>query len=185
MPSGPRKRHAACVTTEYAVRPVRAHEWRQVRQLRLAALSDEAAPIAFLQTYDEAAARPDGFWQERVEASAIDAGTDATARQLIAVHEDGTWVGGIVALVDAAGTPAASNVVAVHLLPEHRGRGVVQQMLEEAADWLRERGLHEARLHVHADNARAQRAYAKAGFTPTGARFTSTIGPEIEMARPL
>jgi ribosomal protein S18 acetylase RimI-like enzyme len=169
----------------YSVRPVRAHEWRQVRQLRLAALSDEAAPIAFLQTYDDAAARPDGFWRERVEASAVDAGTDATARQFIAVHEDGTWVGGVVALVDAAATPSAGNVVAVHLLPEHRGRGVVQQMLAEATGWLRERGLQEARLHVHADNVRAQRAYAKAGFTRTGTSFTSTIGPEIEMATPL
>lgn len=173
------------MSAPYTVRAVRAHEWRQVRDLRLTALCDEAAPIAFLQTYAEAAARPDEFWRERGEASAVEAGPDATARQFVAVHEDGTWVGGVVALVDAAGTPSASNVVAVHVLPAHRGAGVVQQLLDQATGWLRERGLREARLHVHADNVRAQRAYAKAGFSPTGARFDSSIGPEIEMARPL
>ena len=173
------------MTTGYTVRPVRAHEWREARSLRLAALSDEAAPVAFLTTWAEATARTDDSWADQTAQSSADAGPGARARQFVAVHADGTWVGSVVALLDAVETPSGSNVVAVYLRPEHRGRGVLQRLLDEAAGWLRERGLGEARLHVHADNLRAQRAYAKAGFAPTGVRFDSSIGPEIEMARPL
>ena len=169
----------------YTVRPVRAHEWQEARALRLAALSDDAAPVAFLQTHEAVAAYPDKLWQERVRSSSVDAGDNAGARQFVAVHADGTWVGSVVALVDAVETPAASNVVAVYVRPDHRGLGVLQRLMEEAAGWLRERGLGEARLHVHAENIRAQRSYRKAGFAPTGARFETAIGPEIEMARPL
>jgi hypothetical protein len=34
----------------YTIRPVRAHEWREIRALRLDALLDEVAPIAFLDS---------------------------------------------------------------------------------------------------------------------------------------
>ena len=39
-------------------------------------------------------------------------------------------------------------------------------------------------LGVHRDNARAQGAYRRAGFAPSGVTFTGSIGPEIEMVRP-
>ncbi|MGY1754159.1 GNAT family N-acetyltransferase [Blastococcus sp. SYSU D01042] len=137
----------------YDVRAVRAHEWREARALRLAALSDEAAAVAFLTTYAEAAGRSDEFWADQVARSSTDAGPDAPARQFVALHADGTWVGSVVALADAAETPSASNVVAVYLRPGHRGLGVLQRLLDEAAGWLRERGLGEA-----AARARRQRA---------------------------
>ena len=60
--------------------------------------------------------------------------------------------------------------------------GVGDGVLQAATDWLRERGVSRARLYVHADNARAQRCCERSGFRPTGARFTGTMGPEIEMA---
>ncbi|MBB1246684.1 hypothetical protein GL263_24485 [Streptomyces durbertensis] len=44
------------IDTDCAIRPVRPEEWPQVKELRLAALRDPAAPIAFLETYEEAAA---------------------------------------------------------------------------------------------------------------------------------
>ena len=180
------------MTTRYAVRPVRADEWREIKALRLRALSDEAAPMAFLESYGEAEARPDGFWQERAQGSAPDAGARAGARQFVAVTDDGTWVGTAAALVEEAGDvdfegrvveAAGGHVVGVFLLPEHRGRDVMGRLLEAIVDWLRELGLSRARLYVHADNIRAQRCYEKYGFRPTGARFTGTMGPEIEMAR--
>ena len=40
-------------------------------------------------------------------------------------------------------------------------------------------------LDVHADNARARRAYERCGFRPSGLRFTGSIGPELEMVREL
>src|SRR4051794_26586994 len=51
-------------------RRVRADEWEQVRDLRLAALQDDAAPIAFLETYQKAASEPDEFWQGRTSGGA-------------------------------------------------------------------------------------------------------------------
>ena len=41
--------HARAMT--YTIRAVRAHEWREIRALRLAALQDEVAAIAFLDTW--------------------------------------------------------------------------------------------------------------------------------------
>jgi ribosomal protein S18 acetylase RimI-like enzyme len=182
------------VTAQYEIRPVHADEWRQIKALRLRALSDEAAPMAFLESYAEASTRPDGFWEDRARGSSVEAGPGAGARQFVAVTEDGGWVGTAVALVEKAGDAdfqgavierSGGHVVGVFLCPRHRGRGVVGRLLQAVTDWLRETGLEHARLYVHADNARAQRSYEKAGFRPTGTRISGSIGPEIEMARTL
>jgi RimJ/RimL family protein N-acetyltransferase len=182
------------VTPQYEIRPVHADEWRQIKTLRLHALSDEAAPMAFLESYAEASTRPDGFWEDRARGSSVEAGPGAGARQFVAVTEDGGWVGTAAALVEKAGDVdfegavigrSGGHVVGVFLCPRHRGRGVVGRLLQAVTDWLRETGLEHVRLYVHADNARAQRSYEKAGFRPTGRRISGSIGPEIEMARTL
>jgi RimJ/RimL family protein N-acetyltransferase len=178
----------------YTVRPIRAHEWREVQALRLEALQDEAAPIAFLESYAEIQTRPDEFWQARAHAASSDAGPDAGARQFIAVDESGHWVGSAVAIVEEPGgqdlagrTIAASSgqIVGVYLRPDHRGRGVMQELFEGVLHWMRERGLLSARLYVHLDNVRARAAYEKSGFRATGASFRGPAGEEIEMARVL
>ena len=178
----------------YEVRPVRAHEWREIKDLRLRALADEAAPMAFLESHAEASTRPDGFWQDRARGSSVEAGPGAGARQFVAVTEDGGWVGTAVALVEKAGDvdfegatveKSGGHVVGVFLSPDDRGQGVLERLFEAVTDWLRDVGLDHVRLYVHAENARAQRAYEKSGFRPTGRQISSTVGPEIEMARTL
>jgi RimJ/RimL family protein N-acetyltransferase len=169
------------VTRQYTIRAVRAHEWREVRDLRLDALSDEAAGTAFRESHREAAARPDRFWQDRTRSSSLDAGPGAGARQFVAVAGDGRWVGTAVALVEEAG----GHVVGVYVVLKHRGRGVAGDLLRAVTDWLRELGLDRVRLHVHADDVRARRAYERSGCRPTGTRRTGTIGPELEMAHAL
>jgi len=182
------------VATQYQVRPVRADEWNEIKALRLVALSDEVAPLAFLESHAEAAARPDAFWQERARASSVDAGPNAGARQFVAVTVDGTWVGTAVALVERAGDrdfadsiieTSGGHLVGVYLHPDHRGRGVLGDLVAAATGWLHDLGLDRVRLYCHEDNGRARRAYEKAGFAPTGARVTSVVGPEIEMAMTL
>ena len=182
------------MTPRYEIRPVRAHEWREIRALRLSALADEAAAIAFLESPEGAAARPDEFWQDRARGSSVDAGEEALARQFVATSEDGTWVGTAVALVEEVGQRDYAGsvidrrggaVVGVYLRPEHRGHGVMEDLLDALTAWLQSRGLPRARLNVHADNARARRLYEKAGFRATGTQFISSIGPEIEMEREL
>jgi RimJ/RimL family protein N-acetyltransferase len=180
--------------TRYVIRPVHAHEWREIKALRLLALSDEAAPIAFLESYEDAAARPDEFWQERARGSSVEAGPRADARQFVAVTGDGEWIGTAVGLVetvgdvDFQGTPigrTGGHVVGVFLSPAHRGRGLLGELFPAVIDWLREVGLDHVRLFVHADNRRAERSYEKLGFTPTGTRISASIGTEIEMAMTL
>lgn len=82
-----------------AVRPIRADEWREVKELRLSALSDPAAPIAFLDTYERAAAKPDSFWRKR----AGDAAEGTRVRQFVAEDgRDGAWTGSVTVQIGRA-----------------------------------------------------------------------------------
>ncbi len=54
----------------YVVRSINADEWPAAKALRLVALRDPIAHLAFLETYEQAAARPDSFWQERAAGAA-------------------------------------------------------------------------------------------------------------------
>ena len=178
--------------TRYDIRPVHASEWREIKALRLRALADEAAPMAFLESHAEASSRPDGFWQDRARASSVEAGPGAVARQFVAITADGDWVGTAVGLVEKAGdvdfagapvTRPGGHVVGVFLHPDHRARGLLGWLFQSVTDWLREAGLDHVRLNVHADNVRAQRSYEKLGFTRTGKLVSASIGTEIEMGR--
>lgn len=177
---------------DVAVRAIRADEWRAVRELRLRALRDEAAAIAFLDTFANAAARTDDFWIVRATAASSDAGAGARARQFVAVAPDGTWVGSVSALIERAGDRdfegneirhSGGALVGVYVEPGFRGQGLIERLLDAAADWVRESGLDAVRLMVHADNLRAQTAYRRAGFRATGVTVESSIGPELEMVR--
>ncbi|MFS0893763.1 N-acetyltransferase family protein [Microbacterium sp. 179-I 3D3 NHS] len=171
------------------VRRVRADEGERVRDLRLDAVRDVAAPIAFLSTFEEEAGRDDDFWAARAAGSAEG---DAVA-QFVAETAD-EWVGTVTVIRRSPGetdhhgrpvTAARGDVVGVYVRPEHRGSGTIGALLDAAADWARSRGDRALSLDVHEDNARAQAAYRRAGFHDTGGRFTASIGPEIEMSRPL
>ncbi|MEL7977889.1 GNAT family N-acetyltransferase [Isoptericola sp. F-RaC21] len=172
------------------VRRAREDEWRETRDLRLAALQDPAAPVAFLETHEQAAARPDAFWQERARGNA----TSDTVAAFVAVDDDGRWVGTTTGLVeepgatDVLGGPVEQrqvHLVGVFLRPEHRGAGVLGALFDAVQGWARGLGVERARLCVHVDNPRAQAAYRKLGFTPSGGRFLLEQGEELELVRAL
>src|SRR5699024_7994319 len=54
------------------LRPIRATEWRQARDLRLRALQDQDAAIAFFTTYAEATARTEEQWRSSTAAVSVD-----------------------------------------------------------------------------------------------------------------
>ncbi|WP_369218228.1 GNAT family N-acetyltransferase, partial [Streptomyces flavofungini] len=123
------------MTDEYVVRAVRAEEWPQVKELRLAALRDPAAPVAFLETYETAAARPDSFWQERAAGSSH----QTSARQFVVVGPDGDWAGSVTVLIEEPGAKDVfggvieqrqAHLVGVFVRPEHRGRGLTDALFE-------------------------------------------------------
>ncbi len=171
------------------VRRVRAEEWERVRDLRLDAVRDPLASIAFLHSYEAEAAHPDEFWQDRAANAAAG---DAVA-QFIA-EADGEWIGTVTVIRWKAGdtdhhgrsvSDSRGDVVGVFVRPDNRASGTVDALLGAAADWARALGDGALTLDVHVDNARAQAAYRRAGFADTGGRFTGSIGLELEMSRPL
>jgi RimJ/RimL family protein N-acetyltransferase len=177
---------------DHVVRPIRPEEWPAVKELRLAALQDPMAPIAFLESYEQAAARQDVFWMQR---AARGAGEDSGVRQFVAEAPDGEWAGTVTVIVEepASSSPSGgvverrqAHVVGVYVRPEHRGSGLLGAMLEAALEWSWSvAGVERVRLLVHERNGRAEAAYRKAGFERTG--MTGPIpgggeGREVEMA---
>lgn len=178
------------------VRRVRADEWELARDLRLEALQDPAAPMAFLESFEQSVARPDDFWIGRAQKAAAGGRTNQLLALVLRAGE-GTSV---TALDDVAGTVTVrilepgdldgqgratvvrrALLVAVYVRPAHRGTGVIETLVDEAAQWCSEQGVGELYLGVHADNARAQGAYRRAGFVPIGEPWAGIIGPEIDM----
>ncbi len=173
----------------WVVRRILADEWERVRGLRIEAVSDPHASIAFLSTREQELEHDDAFWRERAAEAA--AGDDA-AQFVAAVADD--WVGTATVLVRPAGVVdhtgrtvyiSRADVVGVYVRAEHRGSGLIDALLDAAAAWAAERGQTRLSLDVHVDNARAQAAYRRAGFVPTGVTFTGPIGRELEMVRSL
>lgn len=169
------------------VRRVLLHEWQKVRALRLEAVSDPDAAMAFLRTREEEEERPDAFWQQRTANAAM----SQDSAQFIA-EAGSRWVGSASVLLRRAGTldhvgnrvaESRADIVGVFVAPTYRGQGLVGRLFDACGEWAAAHGHRDLTLDVHADNARAQAAYRKVGFEPTGVRFTSTIGPELQMRR--
>lgn len=181
---------------DHVIRPVRADEWREAKELRLAGLADPAAPVAFLETTEQANAHPDSFWQERTAGASSGIG----ARQFVAEGPDGTWAGTVVVLTEQPGNvdffgldieAAQGHVVGVFVRPEFRGIGLTERLFESALEWawsLEEPQLERVRLYVHNQNERAEGFYRKFGFVRTGKTAPGPAGMpdthEVEMVFP-
>jgi ribosomal protein S18 acetylase RimI-like enzyme len=172
-----------------SARRVRADEWQLVRSLRLESTADPDAAIAFLESHEDVAARTDDFWRART----ADAARSETVAQFVAVRGDES-VGSLSVIVRATGQKdhlgryiddRRADVVGVWVRPDSRGTGAVDALLAAAAEFVTGSGLRRMQLDVHRDNHRAQAAYGRSGFEPTGETFTGPIGPEIVMARDL
>lgn len=168
---------------QITVRRVRMSEADRVRSIRLEALRDPAAAIAFLETIEQAEQRPLDFWQERAVGAAL---SDDAAQFIAESGRD--WVGTVSVLIPRAQSeesPARAGVVAVYVRPSHRGSGILDSLLKSAAEWARGQGRDELVLDVHVENARAQRAYERLGFRASGETWKSSNGLEREMVRAL
>jgi GNAT superfamily N-acetyltransferase len=167
------------------IRRVRADEGADIRRLRLEALTDPVASIAFLETTEQALARPDAEWQERAERNA----TASDQAGFVAVLA-GEHVGSVVVITRRAGEPDyfqrvptvdTATLVGVYLSPRARGRGVIDALIAAATAWAREAGFPELTLDVHERNVVAIATYRRAGFEVVG-EFAGDDGREIAMA---
>lgn len=177
-------------SSRVTVRRVRQEEWSRLRDLRLEALGDPVAHLAFVETLDAALARPDDFWRERTRAAA--AGTDVV--QVVAVDERDDLVGTVTGLVTRPGerdylgrtdTALRAAIVGVYVRPAHRGRGVLEQLLAAVEAWLVDQGVRRVHLHVHERNDRARRAYVRAGYTAVPGLVEVAGAPHHELVREL
>ncbi|WP_029382169.1 GNAT family N-acetyltransferase [Streptomyces leeuwenhoekii] len=175
---------SAPVSGDWVIRAVRADEWAAVRALRLAALRDPVARIAFLESYEAAADRPESFWRERAAGAAEGA---AGARQVVAEVPGGAWAGTLTVLIEEAGTTdwaglpverRQGHVVGVYVRPEWRGTGLTGALFDAGLAWAWRRGAERVRLIVHEDNGRAQGCYRKLGFVPSGVSVPMQGAPE-------
>jgi RimJ/RimL family protein N-acetyltransferase len=152
------------------VRPVRPGEWPAVRELRLAALADPLAPVAFDEPLETARARPDAEWRDRTRQ----ASEGGPHRQFVAVAPGGRWAGSVLVLVAEPGSPTyrgdpvterTASLVGVYLRPEYRGTGAFTALFDAAVGWARALpGVRRIGLAVHEGNPRAEAAYRRAGF---------------------
>jgi GNAT superfamily N-acetyltransferase len=145
--------------------------WRDYRAIRLAALAE--APYAFGSTLAEERRLREPDWRARL-----------TDRAQFVVRHRGEAVGTIGGVVEDG-----AELVSLWVHPAWRGRGVGDLLVQAVLDWAREQGHPEVRLWVSADNAPAERLYARHGFVRTGESQPVTPGDptrrEFAMARAL
>ncbi len=52
----------------------------------------------------------------------------------------------------------------MYVVPEHRGKGINQKIVDALKRWTKDQGIAEMRLEVYCNNLPAKRAYEKIGF---------------------
>jgi GNAT superfamily N-acetyltransferase len=175
---------SASVPGDYVIRSIRADEWPAVKELRLRALRDPVAHLAFLETYEDAVGRSDAYWQERAAGAAEGM---SGAQQIVAVGPGGQWLGTLTVLMEEAGTTdwagfpvdrKQGHVVGVFVRPEWRGSGLTKALFDAGLEWAWAAGAERVRLIAHEENGRAQGFYLKAGFTPSGRTVPLAGKPE-------
>ena len=152
------------------VRAIRPDEWRLLRSIRLEAL--ENSPEAYITTYEEASAFPDGLWSDRAQKGS------AGDSQLTVLAIDGrVAVGLAVGLWDPDRSGDVMPVVSVYVSSGVRGRGVGTQVMEVVHDWGRSKGASASSLWVVDDNVGARSFYERLGYRATLDRHCITVPP--------
>jgi GNAT superfamily N-acetyltransferase len=167
------------------VRDITTDDWKLLRDVRLAALSE--APYAFGSTYAREAAFTEEQWLDRINDRSVtffgyaDRGDQANPLAPASTGEPDGLAGVYVKDGDA-------DLVSMWVRPAARGLGVGQVLAKAAALWARERGFPALLLWVTETNEPARRLYGRCGFTPTGERQPLPSDPplpEIRMSLPL
>lgn len=140
---------------DVAVRRVSEDDWRDLRRVRLAALTD--APEAFGSSLQRELDFDPDQWRARTRSAA-----------LFMAFVSGSPVG------MAAGVGGDSSLErkleGMWVEPTWRGREVASKLVSAVVDWARSEGSHMVRLWVAEGNESARRFYEGQGFAFTGRR---------------
>lgn len=142
---------------DFEIRQLHAGDAAAYRATRLQALRDE--PEAFGNDHAEAAGRPEEHWSEILGGSKTFFGCFQHGR--------------IVSCANMERLPGVkldhrAIVYGVYTDPEFRGRGLGVAVIEAIARHARSIGVLQLHLGVGTANAKALKAYEKAGFRPYG-----------------
>ncbi|WP_328369702.1 GNAT family N-acetyltransferase [Micromonospora zamorensis] len=161
------------------IRRGRTEDAARMRALRLEMLAD--APLAFLETLADAAARPHNEYAARV------AYTSAGPNNAQFVADPGGRLVGHAGGTVTPDEPGLTVIYAVYVTPTWRGSGLLGDLIDGVAAWSRACGRPELLLEVVVGNDRAYRAYQRLGFKDTGVRVPHPKIPalnELQMRRP-
>ncbi|MFI6760516.1 GNAT family N-acetyltransferase [Micromonospora sp. NPDC050417] len=169
------------------IRRIEAADAARMRALRLEMLAD--APLAFLETVAEAAARPHAEYAYRIRQNASRSDVVAFVAELPAARKLARTAGRFVGHVGGhalPNEPGLTVIFAVYVTPARRGTGLLADLIEQVAVWSRAAGRPELMLEVVVGNDRALRAYQRLGFVDTGVRVPHPRVPaltELQMRR--
>lgn len=144
----------------HTIRRVTTADWRAIKALRLDMLED--SPLAFITTYDEAAAHPDSVWIERCTP---DPKGESVA---FAVFAGERAVGMAVGLDKSRPGRHVVAVVSVYVASAVRRRGLAGALMDRVEDWAaHERAATTTSLWVVDGNDVARRFYEQRGYRST------------------
>lgn len=153
------------------VRRVKAHEWEQIRAIRLEMLAD--TPGAYITTLDEAKSFADSVWMERSEKGS------AGSEQATFLGFDGDVpVAMAVGLRKRRGRKGVLVIVSVYVSPALRGSGLASDLMGAVESWGSGWKAPAASLWVAETNDRARAFYARLGYEPTGDRTRMKPGSD-------
>ena len=138
-------------------RQIKPDEWQLGRFVRLSALHD--SPAAFSETYADAVAQPDDFWQGRAERGA----RGETSFSAIAFSGDDP-IGMAVGIADQQDS-SLGYLAAMWVAPEHRGTAAAPLLVNSVTSWAIAHGMKTLFAGVLKENHRAAAFYQKVGFT--------------------
>ena len=142
------------------VRPLRADEWRDLRDVRLRALRD--SPAAFTTTAAEAERHPDEYWSDRAVKAALGDGWG-----IFLARDAADLAVGMVSVVDVPDRPRVVELIQMWVDPSQRKRSVGAQLVEAVVEWGARRA-DRMRVGAASDNHAAIALYTRCGFLPTG-----------------
>jgi RimJ/RimL family protein N-acetyltransferase len=143
------------------IHTVQRRDWRDYRDIRLAALED--APSAFASTWQKEAELTTSEWMERAQRSE----DGDTLTLVIAADEAGRWVG-LAGGYRPGDGGADAELISMWVAPDCRRRKVGPELVRAVLAWAESHQADRIGLWVNEANGPAIRLYEKAGFHPTG-----------------
>jgi RimJ/RimL family protein N-acetyltransferase len=143
------------------IHTVQRRDWRNYRDIRLAALKD--APSAFASTWREEASLTAPQWMERAQRSE----DGDTLTIVIAADDAGRWVG-LAGGYRPADRGADVELISMWVAPDCRGRNIGAELVRAVLAWAESHQAGRVGLWVNQANQPAISLYEKAGFRRTG-----------------